>query len=227
MKVNVLNSPLVPARSLLLAIHEAFGWLSSNIISALRWVLSVCDLTRRSHARLCGVRNCGRLNVKGLSWGSHQLFNPQTPRLCVRQVLVQWRLSWDIFSSISGRISFKPLLNSIYLQQPSPHINWARTKYANESISQLLIMPSVVDKASQFSLQHKRYAFANRYFAGKKRFTKLCHQFNFSSLIQHRRLVYQRSDMPQQDSEEQVFVTRNKRSSASPEPTQSHHSQQV
>ncbi|PNP83233.1 hypothetical protein FNYG_03555 [Fusarium nygamai] len=33
--------------------------------------------------------------------------------------------------------------------------------------------------------------------------------------------------MPQQDSEEQVFVTRNKRSSASPEPTQSHHSQQV
>jgi hypothetical protein len=88
-------------------------------------------------------------------------------------------------------------------------------------------MPSVVDKASQFSLQHKRYAFANRYFAGKKRFTKLCHQFNFSSLIQPRRLVYQRSDMPQQDSEEQVFVTRNKRSSASPEPTQSHHYQQV
>ncbi|KAF9772808.1 hypothetical protein IL306_009448 [Fusarium sp. DS 682] len=32
--------------------------------------------------------------------------------------------------------------------------------------------------------------------------------------------------MPQQDSEEQVFVTRNKRSSASPEPTQRHHSQQ-
>ncbi|CZR33956.1 uncharacterized protein FPRO_01504 [Fusarium proliferatum ET1] len=87
-------------------------------------------------------------------------------------------------------------------------------------------MPSVVDKASQFSLQHKRYAFANRYLAGKKRFTKLCHQFNFSSLIQHRRLVYQRSDMPQQDSEEQIFVARNKRSSASPEHTQSHHSQQ-
>ncbi|KAF5532829.1 hypothetical protein FNAPI_12843 [Fusarium napiforme] len=87
-------------------------------------------------------------------------------------------------------------------------------------------MPSVVDKASQFSLQRKRYAFTDRYLAGKKRFTKLCHQFNFSSLIQHRRLVYQRSDMPQQDSEEQVFVTRNKRSSASPEPTQSHHSQQ-
>jgi hypothetical protein len=88
-------------------------------------------------------------------------------------------------------------------------------------------MPSVVDKASQFSLQHKRYAFTNRYRAGKKRFTKLCHQFNFSSLIQHRRLVYQRSDMPQHDSEEQVFVTRNKRSSASPEPTESYHSQEV
>jgi hypothetical protein len=88
-------------------------------------------------------------------------------------------------------------------------------------------MPSVVDKASQFSLQHKRYAFANRYLSGKKRFIKFYHQFNFSLLIQHRRLVYQRSDMPQQDSEEQVFVTRNKRSSASPEPTQAQHSQQV
>ncbi|KAF4970737.1 hypothetical protein FSARC_2294 [Fusarium sarcochroum] len=38
-----------------------------------------------------------------------------------------------------------------------------------------------------------------------------------------RRLVYQRSDMPQ-GSEEQVIVTRNKRSSVSPEPTSRHNS---
>ncbi|KAF4449151.1 hypothetical protein F53441_7547 [Fusarium austroafricanum] len=88
-------------------------------------------------------------------------------------------------------------------------------------------MPSVVDKASQFSLQQKRHAFTNRYLSGKKRFTKLCHQFNFTSLIQYRRLGYQRSDMPQQDSEEQVFVTRIKSSSVSPELTQKHRSQQT
>lgn len=34
MRVEVLNSPLVPARSLLLAIHEASEWLSSNMIPA-------------------------------------------------------------------------------------------------------------------------------------------------------------------------------------------------
>ncbi|KAF5671016.1 hypothetical protein FHETE_4272 [Fusarium heterosporum] len=78
-------------------------------------------------------------------------------------------------------------------------------------------MPSVVDKASQFSLQQSRYALTPRYFPGKKRLTKFCNQFNFTSFIQPRRLVHQRPDMPRQASEEQVIITRNKRSSASPE----------
>ncbi|KAM0258141.1 hypothetical protein ACHAPA_011404 [Fusarium lateritium] len=86
-------------------------------------------------------------------------------------------------------------------------------------------MPSVVDKASQLSLQRSRNALkTRRYFPGKDRLSKLYHQFNFPSLIQARRLVIQRPDMPRQASEEQVFVTRNKKSSASPELTENCHS---
>lgn len=89
-------------------------------------------------------------------------------------------------------------------------------------------MPSVVDKASQLSLQRSRNALKpRRYFPGKDRLSKFYHQFNFTTLIQARRLVIQRPDMPRQASEEQVFVTRNKRSSASPELTENCHSRSV
>ncbi|KAJ4130997.1 hypothetical protein NW768_006537 [Fusarium equiseti] len=81
-------------------------------------------------------------------------------------------------------------------------------------------MPAVVDKARQFSLQRKQSSLRKGYHSGKKHITKLYHQFNFHSIITAHRLVYQAPDMPRSGSEKQAIVTRIKRSSKSPEPTQ-------
>ncbi|KAF5021373.1 hypothetical protein F66182_6562 [Fusarium sp. NRRL 66182] len=88
-------------------------------------------------------------------------------------------------------------------------------------------MPSVVDKASQFSSNRRQNVLSPILgeFPGKKRLAKLYHRFNLVPLPLSRRLVYQRSDMPR-GSEEKVFITRNKRSSASPEPTSRQHLRQ-
>ncbi|KAL6919777.1 hypothetical protein ACHAP8_008456 [Fusarium lateritium] len=85
-------------------------------------------------------------------------------------------------------------------------------------------MPSVVDKASQISLHRKRSAFKKSYHSGKEYLAKFCYQFNFPSITPAHRLVYQRSDMPRSGQDKQAIVTRNKRSSESPEPTEHRHS---
>ena len=88
-------------------------------------------------------------------------------------------------------------------------------------------MPAVVDKARQFSLQRKQASLRKGYHFGKKHITKLYHQFNFHSIITAHRLVYQAPDMPRSGSEKQAIVTRTKRSSESPEPTQNRDSRTV
>ncbi|QPC75456.1 hypothetical protein HYE68_006208 [Fusarium pseudograminearum] len=85
-------------------------------------------------------------------------------------------------------------------------------------------MPSVVDKASQRSFHRKRSAFKKSYLSGKEYLAKICYQFNFPSITPTHRLVYQRSDMPRPGQDKQAIVTRNKRSSESPEPTEHRHS---
>ncbi|QPC66701.1 hypothetical protein HYE67_008932 [Fusarium culmorum] len=85
-------------------------------------------------------------------------------------------------------------------------------------------MPSVVDKASQISFHRKRSAFKKSYLSGKEYLAKICYQFNFPSITPTHRLVYQRSDMPRSGQDKQAIVTRNKRSSESPEPTEHRHS---
>jgi hypothetical protein len=84
-------------------------------------------------------------------------------------------------------------------------------------------MPSVVDKASQISLHRKRSAFKKSYHSGKEYLAKFYYQFNFPSITPAHRLVYQRSDMPRSGQDKQAIVTRNKRSSESPEPTEHRH----
>jgi hypothetical protein len=101
---------------------------------------------------------------------------------------------------------------------------YTRTKHA---IEQTLIMPSVVDKASQISLHRKRSALRKSYHSGKKHFTKFCLQFNFPSIIPTHRLASQRSDMPRSGSEKQAIATRNKRSSETPESTEHRNSRPV
>ncbi|GKT98394.1 hypothetical protein FLAG1_00505 [Fusarium langsethiae] len=88
-------------------------------------------------------------------------------------------------------------------------------------------MPSVVDKASQISLHRKRSAFKKSYHSGKEYLAKFCYQFNFPSITPAHRLVYQRSDMPRSGQNKQAIVTRNKRSSESPEPTEHRHPRPV
>lgn len=88
-------------------------------------------------------------------------------------------------------------------------------------------MPAVVDKARQFSLQRKQSSLRKSYHSGKKHITKLYHHFNFHSIITAHRLVYQAPDMPRSGSEKQAIVTRTKRSSESPEPTQNRDSRTV
>ncbi|CZS76279.1 unnamed protein product [Fusarium graminearum] len=85
-------------------------------------------------------------------------------------------------------------------------------------------MPSVVDKASQISFHRKRSVFKKSYLSGKEYLAKICYQFNFPSITPTHRLVYQRSDMPRSGQDKQAIVTRNKRSSESPEPTEHRHS---
>jgi hypothetical protein len=85
-------------------------------------------------------------------------------------------------------------------------------------------MPAVVDKASQISLHRKRSAFKKSYHSGKEYLAKFCYHINFPSITPAHRLVYQRSDMPRSGQDKQAIVTRNKRSSESPEPTEHRHS---
>lgn len=101
------------------------------------------------------------------------------------------------------------------------------TKKKKHAIERTLIMPSVVDKASQISFHRKRSVFKKSYLSGKEYLAKICYQFNFPSITPTHRLVYQRSDMPRSGQDKQAIVTRNKRSSESPEPTEHRHSRPV
>ncbi|KAM5355565.1 hypothetical protein ACJ41O_002211 [Fusarium nematophilum] len=83
-------------------------------------------------------------------------------------------------------------------------------------------MPSVREKACEFSFsrhQNTRFPFLNKFPAKRRLLTKVLNfKLNFDTSPKDHRLGCRRSDMPQA-KEEQVVVTRNKRSSVSPDST--------